>query len=93
MWRSLVARSAGGGEVISSNLVTPTKLPNFQTINFLSVFKAQLGIETYLIDYFTNLIQYLCNVFTTNLPQIIGDIWVTKKMHGHQFSTDTPHCQ
>ena len=47
MWRSLVARSAGGGEVISSNLVTPTKSPNFQNPCFLPVFKAQQGIETY----------------------------------------------
>ena len=90
MWRSLVARSAGGGEVISSNLVTPTKSPNFQTLCFLPFFKAQQGIETYLTDYFTNLIQYLYNVFTTNLPQIIGDLLVTKKTHGHQFFTDTP---
>ena len=85
MWRSLVARSAGGGEVISSNLVTPTKSPNFQTLCFQPVFKAQQGIETYLTDYFTNLIQYLYNPFTTNLPQIIGDLLVTKKTHDHQF--------
>ncbi len=90
MWRSLVARSAGGGEVISSNLVTPTKSPNFQTLCFQPVFKAQQGIKTYLTDYFTNLIQYLYNAFTTNLPQIIGDLLVTKKKYGHQFFTDTP---
>ena len=66
-------------EVTSSNLVTPTKSPNFQTLCFLPFFKAQQGIETYLTDYFTNLIQYLYNAFTTNLPQIIGDLLVTKK--------------
>tara|TARA_R100000773_G_C4148618_1_gene71742 strand:+ start:51 stop:377 length:327 start_codon:yes stop_codon:yes gene_type:complete len=77
-------------KVTSSNLVTPTKSPNFQTLCFLPFFKAQQGIETYLTDYFTNLIQYLYNAFTTNLPQIIGDLLVTKKTHGHQFFTDTP---
>ena len=25
-----------------------------------------------------------------DLPQIIGDLLVTKKTHGHQFFTDTP---
>ena len=89
MWRSLVARSAGGGEVISSNLVTPTKSPNFQTLCFLPFFKAQQGIETHLTDYFTNLIQYLYNPFTTNLPSKCGYHMVIKKTHGHQFFTDT----
>ena len=90
MGRSRVARSAGGGEVISSNLVTPTKSPNFQIPCFLPVFKAQKGIETYQNKYLPITLQYLYNAFTTNLPQIIGDLLVTKKMHGYQFFTDTP---
>ena len=56
---------------------------------FPSVFKKQQRIETYLTDYVTNLIQNLSIAFTTNLPQIIGSLLVTKKMHGHQFFTDT----
>ena len=77
-------------KVTSSNLVTPTKSPNFQIPCFLPVFKAQKGIETYQNKYLPITLQYLYNVFTTNLPQIIGDLLVTKKTHGHQFSTDTP---
>ena len=76
--------------VTSSNLVTPTKSLNFQTLCFQPVFKAQQGIETYLTDYFTNLLQYLYNTFTTILQQICGHLVVTKKTHGHQFFTDTP---
>ena len=77
-------------KVTSSNLVTPTKSPNFQTLCFLPVFKAQQGIETYQNKYLPITLQYLYNAFTTNLPQIIGDLLVTKKMYGHQFFTDTP---
>ena len=54
-------------EVTSSNLVTPTKSPNFQTPCFLPFFKAQQGIETYLTDYFTKPLQYLSKTFTTVL--------------------------
>ena len=74
-------------KVTSSNLVTPTKSPNFQTLCFQPVFKAQQGIETYLTDYSTNLIQYLYNAFTTNLPQIIGDLLVT---NSRKFYTCNP---
>ena len=77
-------------KVTSSNLVTPTKSPNFQTPCFLPVFKAQQGIETYLTDYFTNLIQYLYNPFTTNLPSKCGYHVVSKKFNGYQFFTDDP---
>ena len=76
--------------VIGSNLVTPTKSPNFQTLCFQPVFKAQQGIETYLTDYFTNLLQYLFNTFTTNLPLKCGHLVVTKKFSGRKFYTRNP---
>tara|TARA_R100001015_G_scaffold15188_1_gene7167 strand:+ start:163 stop:489 length:327 start_codon:yes stop_codon:yes gene_type:complete len=77
-------------KVTSSNLVTPTKSPNFQTLCFLPVFKAQQGFETYLTDYFTNLLQYLSKTFTTILQQICGYHVVSKKFNGYQFYTDDP---
>ncbi len=90
MWRSLVARSAGGGEVISSNLVTPTKSPNFQTLCFLPFFKAQQGIETYQNKSLPINLPYHFNQFPTNYPLKCGYHVVSKKTHGDQFFTDTP---
>ena len=71
--RSLVARSAGGGEVISSNLITPTKSPNFQTLYFQPVFKAKQGIAYHLLNYSTIplLSQYYVN--TIFLLHKVGD--------------------
>ena len=74
-------------EVTSSSLVTLAKSYNFQTLCFLSFFKAGQGFETYLNKYFPITLQYLYNAFTTNLPQIIGDLLVTK---GHKFYTRNP---
>ena len=77
-------------EVTSSSLVTLAISLYFQTLCFLPFFKAQQGFETYLNKYLPITLQYLYNAFTTNLPQIIGDLLVTKKMYGYQFFTDTP---
>lgn len=77
-------------KVTSSNLVTPTKSPNFQTLCFLPFFKGQQGIETYQNKYLPITFPYYSNLFTTNLPLKCGHLVVTKKMHGYQFFTDTP---
>ena len=75
--------------VTSSNLVTPTKLPNFQTLCFLPFFKAKQGIETYQNKSFPITFPYHCNQFPTNYQLKCGYHVVSKKMHGHQFFTDT----
>tara|TARA_R100000353_G_C6445703_1_gene179840 strand:+ start:396 stop:746 length:351 start_codon:yes stop_codon:yes gene_type:complete len=77
-------------EVTSSNLVTPTKSPNFQTLCFLPFFKAQQGIETYLNKSFPITFPYHFNQFPTNYPLKCGYHVVSKKTHGYQFFTDTP---
>ena len=77
-------------KVTSSSLVTLAKSYNFQTPCFLPVFKAQQGFETYLTDYFTNLLQYLYNAFTTNLPSKCGYHVVSKKFNGYKFNTRNP---
>ena len=77
-------------EVTSSSLVTLAISLYFQTLCFLPFFKAQQGFETYLTDYFTNLLQYLFNTFTTNLPLKCGHLVVTKKFNGRKFYTRNP---
>ena len=77
-------------EVTSSSLVTLAISLYFQTLCFLPVFKAQQGFETYQNKYFPITFPYHFNLFTTNLPLKCGHLVVTKKMHGHQFFTDTP---
>ena len=74
-------------EVTSSSLVTLAISYYFQTLCFLPVFKAQQGFETYLNKYFPITLQYLYNAFTTNLPQIIGDLLVT---NSRKFCTCNP---
>ena len=73
--------------VTGSSLVTLAKSHNFQTLCFLPFFKAGQGFGTYLTDYFTNLLQYLFNTFTTVLQQIIGDVLVT---NSRKFYTRDP---
>ena len=77
-------------EVTSSSLVTLAKSHNFQTLCFLPFFKAGQGFETYLRNYFTNLLQYLFNTFTTNLPLKCGYYVVSKKFNGRKFYTRNP---
>ena len=77
-------------EVASSNLVTPTKSPSFQTLYFLPFFKAHQGIETYQNKYLPITFPYNSNLFITNLPLKCGQLVVTRKTNGDQFFTDTP---
>ena len=77
-------------KVTSSNLVTPTKLPNFQTLCFLPFFKAQQGIAYHLVNYFTIPILFQYYVNTIFLLHKVGDLLVTKNHNGYQFFTCTP---
>ena len=77
-------------EVTSSSLVTLAISLYFQTLRFLPFFKPGQGFETYLNKYLPINFPYHSNLFTTNLPLKCGHLVVTKKMHGHQFFTDTP---
>ena len=77
MWRSLVARSAGGGEVISSNLVTPTKTHNSKTRRTQSLFGSILRFQTYLKHLYTTIIQHRYKSFTTLLQLKSGDLVTT----------------
>ena len=81
VWRSLVARSAGGGEVISSNLVTPTKSPNFQTLCFKPVFKAQQRFAYHLVNFFTIPILFQYSSNTINLLIKCGHYVDTKNLY------------
>jgi len=77
-------------KVTSSNLITPTKSSNFQTLCFEPVFQAQQGIAYHLVKYFTIplLSQYYVN--TIFLLHKVGDLLVTKNYNGYQFFTCTP---
>jgi len=77
-------------KVTSSNLVTPTKLPNFQTLCFLPFFKAQQGIAYHLVNYFTIPILFQYSSNTTQLLLKCDYHVISKIMHGHKFFTCTP---
>ena len=76
--------------VTISNLVTPTKSPNFQTLCFLPFFKAQQGIAYHLVNYFTIPILFQYSSNTTHLLLKCGHLVVTKKFNGREFFTITP---
>ena len=78
MWRSLVARSAGGGEVISSNLVTPTNFPKFQTPSILPFFKASQGFETPQKQNQHNLVTFQYQRLIPYYNQKVGYLLVIK---------------
>ena len=67
-------------KVTSSNLVTPTKSPNFQTLCFLPFFKAQQGIAYHLVKYFTIPILFQYSSNTTHLLLKCGYHVVSKKL-------------
>ena len=67
-------------KVTSSNLVTPTKSPNFQTLCFLPFFKAQQGNAYHLVNYFTIPILFQYSSNTTNLLLKCGYHVVSKKL-------------
>ena len=67
-------------EVTSSNLVTPTKSPNFQTLYFLPFFKAQQGIAYHLVNYFTIPILFQYSSNSTYLLLKCGYHVVSKKL-------------
>ena len=68
-------------EVTSSNLVTPTKSPNFQTLCFLPFFKAQQGIAYHLVKYFTIPILFQYSSNTTYLLKKCGHYVDTKNLY------------
>jgi len=67
--------------VTSSNLVTPTKSPNFQTLCFLPFFKAQQGIAYHLVNYFTIPILFQYSSNTTYLLLKCGHLVDTKNLY------------
>ena len=77
-------------KVTSSNLVTPTKSPNFQTLCFQPVFKAQQRFAYHLVNYFTIPILFQYSSNTTHLLLKCGHVVVTKKFNGCEFFTCNP---
>ena len=78
MWRSLVARSAGGGEVISSNLVTPTKTQNSETLRNQPFIWLYTKVSDVSKNFYTTIIQHQYKPFTTLLQLKSGDLVATK---------------
>ena len=75
--------------VISSNLVTPTNFPKFQTPSFLPFFKAQQGFETPQKQNTLNLVTFQYQPLIPFCTQIVGYLLVTYKKRGAQVLVDT----
>jgi len=74
--------------VISSNLVTPTNFPKFQTPSFLPFFKAQQGFETPQKQNTLNSVTFQYQPLIPYYNQKVGYLLVTYKKRGSQVLVD-----
>jgi len=73
--------------VTSSNLVTPTNFPTFQTPSILPFFKAQQGFETSQNQNTLNLVTFQYQLLIPFCTQKVGNLLATYKKREAQVFT------